>query len=260
MQRALGYGITRLVNEHSFLMLYGPGGGRNGKDTLMETLQHVLGPVSGAVSNDVVIAGGRVSSAGSATPHLVDRQSKRIAWASEPQQRARCDIGQVTLLTGGGAISARQLHRHQYRFSPSHRLLLLTNHKPHADAEDTAFWHRLCPVLFNLTFIEKPTQPNERKRDTSLLQALKNEASGVLAWLVRGCLAWQQQGLAIPECVLQARREYQGKRIPSRPSSKNAVCWLRKPERERASATSAPRHGSRKTTCVHSMASPLGGN
>lgn len=209
MQRALGYGITGRVTEHIFLMLYGPGG-RNGKDTLMETLQHVLGPTSGAVSNDVVIAGSRVASTGSATPHLVDLQGKRIAWASEPQQGARFDVGQVKYLTGGGAISARQLHGRQYTFAPSHLLLLLTNHKPHADGGDSAFWHRLCPIIFNLTFIEKPTQPNERKRDTGMLSALKAEASGVLAWLVRGCLEWQRQGLAIPECVLHARREYQG--------------------------------------------------
>jgi putative DNA primase/helicase len=209
VQRALGYGITGHTQEHVFLMFYGEEG-RNGKDTLMSLLQHVLGPISGPVSNDILIASGKLAAPGSAKSHLCSLQGKRIAWASETDKGARFDVGQVMYLTGGGAISARQLYGRDYTFAPSHLLILLTNHKPHADASDAAFWDRLCPIIFTLRFVDRPSQPNERKRDTSLGQALKQEASGILAWLVRGCLQWQQLGLAIPECVVQARQAYRG--------------------------------------------------
>jgi putative DNA primase/helicase len=209
VQRALGYGITGHTQEHVFLMFYGEEG-RNGKDTLMSLLQHVLGPISGPVSNDILIASGKLSAPGSAKSHLCSLQGKRIAWASETDKGARFDVGQVKYLTGGGAISARQLYGRDYTFAPSHLLILLTNHKPHADASDAAFWDRLCPIIFTLRFVDRPSQPNERKRDTSLGQALKQEASGILAWLVRGCLQWQQLGLAIPECIVQARQAYRG--------------------------------------------------
>jgi putative DNA primase/helicase len=31
---------------------------------------------------------------------------------------------------------------------------------------------------------------------------------GVLQWAIRGCLAWQEQGLNVPECLKQATAEY----------------------------------------------------
>jgi putative DNA primase/helicase len=209
LQRALGYGITGHVGEHIFLMLYGEEG-RNGKDTLMTRLQRVLGSAVGAVSNDVIIATGKFLTPGSATPHLCALQGRRIVWASETSKGARFDVGQVKFLTGGGDIPARQLYGRDYSFAPSHLLLLLTNNKPHADAQDSAFWDRLCPIIFTIRFVDHPAAPNERQKDRALGEALDTETSGILAWLVRGCLAWQREGLGIPASVLQARREYRG--------------------------------------------------
>ncbi len=40
---------------------------------------------------------------------------------------------------------------------------------------------------------------------------LKEEASGILAWLVRGCIEWQRVGgLNPPESVLESTAEYRG--------------------------------------------------
>jgi putative DNA primase/helicase len=165
LQRALGYGITGHTSEHIFLMLYGEEG-RNGKDTLMTILHAVLGPAAGAVSNDVIIATGKLTAPGSAKPHLCSLQGKRLAWASE------------------------------------------TDRKPHADARDAAFWDRLCLITFNLRFVDAPSLPSECRRDPTLSRALEAEASGILAWLVRGCLSWQQSGLQLPASVRKARQEY----------------------------------------------------
>ena len=102
----------------------------------------------------------------------------------------------------------RQLYGKEYAFEPSHLLLLLTNNKPHADAHDKAFWERFCPITFHLRFVDHPTSSLQRKRDRDLGTALQFEASGILAWLVRGCLDWQQDGLEIPSGVLHERAEY----------------------------------------------------
>jgi putative DNA primase/helicase len=203
----LGYGITGNVTEHIFLLLYGAEG-RNGKDTLMSVLHYVLGNTVGAVSNDVILSSGRKGTPGAAKPHLYSLQGKRIAWASETDKGARFDIGQVKFLTGGGTIPARQLYGKEYTFEPSHLLLLLTNNKPHADANDKAFWERLCPITFHLGSVDHPAGSLERKRDRELGTILQSEASGILAWLVRGCMDWQQCGLEIPPGVLRERAAY----------------------------------------------------
>ncbi len=207
LQRLLGYGITGVTTTHIFPILYGLQG-RNGKDTLLSILKAVLGPLVGAVSNDVFLVRDKNRTEGAATPHLVDLQGKRLAWGSEPKEGDRLNIAQIKLLTGAGEVSTRQIHGHQYSFTPTHKLLLMTNYKPHADARDDAFWPRACLIEFNMRFLEEPKAPNERHADLNLRDALQREQSGILAWLVRGCLAWQQQGLSIPPSIKLATDRY----------------------------------------------------
>jgi putative DNA primase/helicase len=208
LQRLFGYGITGLVTEHKFVVLYGEDG-RNGKDTFQRCLSHALGAVSSAIQKDVLLEAGRTRSAGAPTPHLSDLQGKRLAWANEPEKGARFNVGQIKDLSGGGEIPTRGLHEKKItKIQPSHLLILLTNHKPHADANDAAFWDRLCLITFNIRFVDNPIEPNERKKDTTLWVKLEEEAPGILAWLVRGSLEWQQQGLNTPQSVLQAGENY----------------------------------------------------
>ncbi len=49
----------------------------------------------------------------------------------------------------------------------------------------------------------------ERERDLALGDKLKTEASGILRWLVEGCLLWQKEGLESPEAVKTATEDYQ---------------------------------------------------
>ena len=45
-------------------------------------------------------------------------------------------------------------------------------------------------------------------KDEDLPDKLRAEAPGILSWLVQGCLAWQQEGLAPPEEVTRAIAAY----------------------------------------------------
>ncbi len=207
LQRLFGYGITGMTTDHVFPILYGEDG-RNGKDTLLGTLEAVLGPLVGAVSNDVFLTPERFRGGGAATPHLCDLQGKRLVWGSETKQGDKLNIAQIKLLTGGGAISARPLYGKQYSFTPTHKLVLMTNYKPHADARDKAFWARACLITFGMRFVEEPKAENERRADPTLKAELLAERSGILAWLVRGCLQWQEMGLQIPSSVRLETSKY----------------------------------------------------
>jgi putative DNA primase/helicase len=208
LQRLLGYAVAGLSTEAIFPLLYGEEG-RNGKDTLFKVLKFVLGlSIADAISNDVFLSTDRGRAAGAATPHLADLQGKRMVWGSETKQGDRINVSQVKQLTGGGDISARKNYGDQYTFMPTHTLFLMTNYKPHADAKDKAFWSRACLIEFALRFVDNPQADNERKVDTNLAEDLKAEASGILAWLVRGCLDYQQQGLNRPLIVEMSTEAY----------------------------------------------------
>jgi len=55
--------------------------------------------------------------------------------------------------------------------------------------------------------VDNPVTPDERPRDPKMEGKLMRELPGILAWLVRGCLEYQRQGLNQPEEILACTRE-----------------------------------------------------
>ncbi|MBM9520871.1 hypothetical protein JWG39_13705 [Desulforhopalus vacuolatus] len=212
IKRILGMAIVGQQLEPDFFLLYGKHG-RNGKTTLLETIAKVLGPeLTGAIPVEFFLrqkfGGGR---ADQATPTLVSMQGKRIVWGVEPDENREYAIGQLKAITGGDSITARQLHEKNITFTPSLTLFLLSNHLPHASANDGAFWERMRPLELTLSFvirqkkidedgneIERSLQEFQWHADTSLRDKLAAEHSGILASLVRYCLDWQDAGSTSP--------------------------------------------------------------
>jgi len=88
-----------------------------------------------------------------------------------------------------------------FEFKPQFKLFLACNHRPRIRGTDHALWRRIRLVPFTVTIPE-----NEQDRD--LPDRLREELPGILAWAVRGCLAWQREGLDAPEEVRQATVDY----------------------------------------------------
>ena len=72
------------------------------------------------------------------------------------------------------------------------------------------FFERVHLIPFGLSFVDRePQNEKERMADPNLGEKLKQEASGILAWLVRGCIAWQEMGLQPPEEVRRETKKFQ---------------------------------------------------
>lgn len=125
----------------------------------------------------------------------------RFVTAVEAREDRRLDEAAIKQVTGGDTITARFLYREYFEFVPQFKLFLATNHKPRITGTDEAIWRRIKVVPFTVTI------PPER-RDKQLLEKLNGELPGILAWAVRGCLAWQQSGLGEPPEVADATASY----------------------------------------------------
>ncbi len=209
VRRSLGYSITGLSKEHVLLVLWG--GGRNGKGTLVELISHVLGPLASPIQAEMLLDQGRARSSAGPSPDIMALRGLRIAFASETDEGRRFSPARVKWLTGGDTLVGRHPHdKHEVHFAPTHTLILLTNNKPGAPDTDFAFWERVRLIPFKLAFVDRePSAPNERKAVKGLAEELKQEASGILAWLVRGCLEYQQRGLDPPLAVREATADWQ---------------------------------------------------
>jgi putative DNA primase/helicase len=205
MQRYLGYAITGLLRDRVLGIAYGAGA--NGKTVLFETIANVLGnDYAGSIAADALMDTKR-DGAG-AQPFIYALRGKRLVIASESKEGRRLDDALVKKLTGGDRIATRTLYQSEITsFSPTFKMFLFTNNKPHVNPEDQAAWDRIKPIAFVNRFVDEPKQ-GEYKRDPNLLDALKAEASGILAWLVRGCLAYQAEGLNPPAIIANAAEAY----------------------------------------------------
>jgi putative DNA primase/helicase len=86
-------------------------------------------------------------------------------------------------------------------FSTTFKMFLDCNHIPGIGSGDEAMWDRTILIPFS-----ERISDDEINRD--LQEELKEEAAGILAWAVRGCLRYQEEGLNPPKGVTNAGQEY----------------------------------------------------
>ena len=207
IHRVFGYSITGRTIEHILVILWGRG--RNGKGTFLEMLAFTLGGYAGQVEAELILKQRFLKPSGGPTSDIMTLRGKRLVWASETDEGRKLNAGKLKWLTGGDTLTGREIYgRRQVSFSPSHKLFLLTNHKPHGAPDDYALWQRIYLIPFTKSFVTDPKEPNELRVDPRLPDKLRVEASGILAWLVRGCLAWQREGLNPPATIKAATEEY----------------------------------------------------
>jgi len=204
----MGYATTGQTIEAVLPIFHGAGG--NGKTVLLQALADVLGgDLAGPIEAEMLLESRFHKQSGGPSSDLIHLRGRRLTWLSETNENRRLNAGKAKLFTGGDYITGRAPHAiRQITFKPTHKIFLLTNHKPKADAHDAALWRRVLLIPFELSFVVNPQKPNERKADLNLAEKLRAERPGILAWLVKGCLEWQRQGLNPPESVKAATADY----------------------------------------------------
>lgn len=206
--RLFGYGVTGQTAEAVLPILWGVG--RNGKTVLLQALADTLGAdLAGPIESEMLLETRFARQSGGPSSDLLHLRGRRLAWLSETNENRRLNAGKVKLLTGGDLLTGRAPYAaRQITWKPTHKIFMLTNHKPKAAAQDFALWQRILLIPFEMVFVRDPGKLNERRADLGLAEKLRAEKSGILAWLVKSCLEWQQQGLNPPESVKVATQEY----------------------------------------------------
>ncbi len=203
-----GYTMTGVTDDAVFPILWGAG--RNGKTVFAETIKHVMGGYAATLPTETIIQSRTDGAAGGPRSDLIALYMLRLLIASEINENKSLNPGAMKMLTGGDSITARPPYgKRQVTWRPTHKIALLTNHRPRVPASDSASWARVMLIPFEIRFVDDPNGTNERIRDPAIQAKLQDEAPSILAWLVRGCLLWQfQQGLHPPEKVLVATEAY----------------------------------------------------
>jgi P4 family phage/plasmid primase-like protien len=226
VQRLVGYCLTGATKEHAVVVAWGTGG--NGKTVFGETLIDLMGDYAHKANVELLLAGKHDRSA----TERAALAGKRFVVASEAGDGRRLNEPLVKECSGGDRITARFLYQDEFTFVPQFKVLLATNYRPEVRGVDEGVWRRLRLLPFVQRFWKSGEAEGlpHLKADPDLRSKLQAELPGILAWAVRGAVAWHRDGLGTCRTVADATTAYR--------ESENLVglfvdeCCIRDPQEE----------------------------
>jgi len=196
LQRVFGYALTGYTSEKKFFDAYGPKD--TGKTTIWKAFEKMLGPGYAHALRAEALMYQREPDK---IPHeIADLMGVRLVVVSEVPDGRRFNEELMKKLSGGDMIRACFKYGNTFEFDPQLALVLYSNDRIELGGSDDALWERATSIPFTFNFKTETTP------DTSVGTTLElpEHQQGILAWAVRGAVAWAEQGLApIPQKVTE---------------------------------------------------------
>jgi putative DNA primase/helicase len=195
LQKMAGYFLTGRVHEELLHFFFGYG--RNGKSVFANVLTKIMGDYVLSAPAEMLMRKDR----GGSTNDIARLVGVRLLIANETRNGQAFDDLLLKTLVSTDRMSARYLYQEFFDFWPTHKILIRGNHKPLIADETEGAWRRVRLIPFDLKL-------DEQQADHKLEERLMEEAQGILAWAVRGCLMWQQEGLSASPRIARASACY----------------------------------------------------
>jgi putative DNA primase/helicase len=195
MRRSAGYWLTADRREQKLWFLHGSGA--NGKSVFVDIVRHIMGSYALNLPAEVLMET-------KSDRHPTERaqlQGVRLAVSSELPEGRTWNEPLVKSLTGDATLTARRMRGDFFEFDLKAKFVIVGNNKPQLRGFDPAMERRFLLVPFTATFSGDAADPG-------LLDRLKGEADGILAWMIGGAVDWWMTGLQVPPKVSRASADY----------------------------------------------------
>lgn len=198
VQKIVGLASVGKVYVEALIIAYGEG--RNGKSTFWNVVSRVLGSYSGNISADMLTVGCRRN----VKPELAEAKGKRLLIAAELEEGMRLNTSNVKQLCSTDEIYAEKKYKDPFSYTPTHTLVLYTNHLPKVGAIDKGTWRRLIVIPFNA----KIEGNSDIKNYADYLY--ENAGGAILSWIMEGArkVIAEQFHIEAPEKVKEAIAAY----------------------------------------------------
>lgn len=174
VQRMVGLSAIGKVYVEALIIAYGEG--RNGKSTFWNVVARVLGTYSGNISADMLTVGCRRN----VKPELAEAKGKRMLIASELEEGMRLNTANVKQLCSTDEIYAEKKYKDPFSYTPTHTLVLYTNHLPKGGAIDKGTWRRLIVIPFDATIEGNADIKNYAD------YLFEHAGGAILSWVIEG--------------------------------------------------------------------------
>ena len=199
VQAELGSALVGKVYTENLIIANG--NGANGKSTLFNIVQYLLGEYATAIDPDLLMS----SKSSEQQVGMAMLQGRRFAVAQESEEGQRLRSSMLKRLVSTDTMVAKKLYKDPHEFVPSHMLVLSTNHLPKVSSTDIGTWRRIVVLPFEATI-----PPNEIITDYHSI-LMEREGAGILQWLIAGAVRFCEMGCDIldkPGAVMRASAEY----------------------------------------------------
>lgn len=198
VQKVAGLATIGTVYQEAIIIAYGDG--RNGKSTFWNAISRVLGNYSGAISADVLTVGCKRN----VKPELAEAKGKRLLIAAELEEGMRLSTSNLKQLSSTDPIYAEKKYKAPFKFTPSHTLVLYTNHLPKVGAIDEGTWRRLIVIPFQAKIEGKSDIKNYGD------YLYENAGGAILSWIIEGSKKVIEDNYKItqPKVVQDATSKY----------------------------------------------------
>ncbi len=200
LQVYYGYSLLGVIGAQKLVFHYGEGA--NGKSTFIEALARLFGAYARTL-NAESLTGTTARSGAQASPDLAQLPGARMVRISELARGEPLREALVKQLTGGEPMMVRHNYGNFFEFRPSFKASMSGNDRPRIDGVDHGIWRRIALVVWGVTIAD-----NERREMEAVLGEFAAERSGILNWLIKGALAYLEEGLVEPAEVKDATRAY----------------------------------------------------
>jgi putative DNA primase/helicase len=187
LQVSLGAVLSGAIESH--WMQFWTGVGRNGKNTLGELVQDVMGDYAKKIQASTLMS----KKFQSHSEEIADLHGFRLAISSELNDGEHWDEARINEVTGDGTLSARHMYGSRFQFKRTHKHVVYANYKPQLRSVSDGIRSRIKLVPFKVSFLGR--------EDADLPARLRGDVGYVLQWLIEGHQQWLEAGKKLPACT-----------------------------------------------------------
>lgn len=212
------------VRYEAMFVLYGGGG--NGKSTVTNAVQTIMADYAGGLQNQTLLSDRR----GNTYNDIATLRGERMAVVAELEENAVLSPSQVKLLTSSDQIRGEVKFKDPCNFTPSHTIVLYSNHLPRVPSSDRGTRRRIRVIPFMVSQEGKGEIKNYAER------LVEDAGPAIMQWLVEGAKEIDRLGYQLPACEVadNITQEYLATENPL-PRFLSEECLIGENEKQRCS-------------------------
>jgi len=200
IQRIYGMTLTALISDQAFYIFQGKG--QDGKSATNDVICQLHGAYARKADPKTFLEGPSQNSSAHQSDVVRLAGDVRLVVMDEPKKGSTWDGQRIKQATGSEMIARGAHATTELSFTPHWQLIAECNGLPKAPSDDRGFRRRFKLYPWVVQFGVTPGVPDEPVHKVKA--RLIAEGSGILNWMIAGCLEWLADG-TIPEPEMARR-------------------------------------------------------